>query len=106
MSERDLRIDIVKILFIPTAFAIVILPTIFLLIMVKIPLSKYILRILWASCATCIYLTFLTSCIMYRRVVYLKYRDNEKALKISKLAKVGVLIFGIAIIALWIVVVI
>ncbi len=93
-----------RMLFAPTLFAIGIIPTIFLLVMVKLSLSKYVLRLLWASCATIIYIIFLTSFILFERRVKARYMHIESARKMLNIGKRSTMIFGIAIAVLWILV--
>ncbi len=106
VDERELRVDIIKILFIPTIFAIVFIPTILLFIMIKIYIPKHILRILWSTCVTVIYGIYGISYLYFSKIVKNKYRNNIKALKMLRLGKLGITVLGIAIIALWIVVLI
>ncbi|NPA23941.1 MAG: hypothetical protein GXO23_06590 [Crenarchaeota archaeon] len=104
MSERELKLDMLRLMFAPTLFAIGIIPAIFLLIMVKLPLEKNILRLLWASCTTMIYAIFLTSYMMFERTVRRKYMHMEKARKMLDIGRKGVIAFGVAIVALWVIV--
>ncbi|NPA69205.1 MAG: hypothetical protein GXO26_00180 [Crenarchaeota archaeon] len=104
MSERDLKLDMLRMLFAPTLFAIGIIPAIFLLIMVKFSLSRYVLRLLWASCATLIYVTFLVSFLAFERRVRERYMHVENARKMLNIGRRGIIIFSIAVAALWILV--
>ncbi len=105
MSERELKLDILKLLFAPTLFAVGILPSIFLLIMVKIPLEKSILRVLWALCATLIYIIFSISYMLFRKTVERKYMHVDTAKRMVELCRRGVIAFGAAIAALWVIVI-
>ncbi|NPB01143.1 MAG: hypothetical protein GXO10_07185 [Crenarchaeota archaeon] len=104
MSERELRLDMLRLLFAPTLFAIGIVPALFLLVMVKVSLSKPVLRLLWASCATVIYVIFLVSYMLFERRVKARYMHVESARKMINIGRKGIVMFSIAIIVLWILV--